>query len=291
MFAIMGVTGQVGGELARTLLAKGQQVRAIVRSSEKGAPWQQRGCAIAVASTDSPESLQKAFEGADGVFAMLQPIFDPPPGFPEARAAVDSLYTALLAASPKKLVFLSTIGGQVERPSLLSQLHLMEEQIGKLPTPLCFLRAGWFMENSSWDVAPARDLGVIPSFLQPLDKPVPMVATEDVARTAAGSLLEDWQGRRVVQLEGPVRISPNDVAAAFSRVLGRAVHMEAVPRETWDTLFRSQGMKNPGPRIQMLDGFNEGWIEFEGGEGASRKGSTMIDAVVQKLVRCHSEIS
>ena len=49
--------------------------------------------------------------------------------------------------------------------------------------------------------------------------------------------------------------------------------MEAVPRETWDTLFQPQGMKNPGPRIQMLDGFNQGWIEFEGGEGGSRKGS------------------
>jgi hypothetical protein len=27
-------------------------------------------------------------------------------------------------------------------------------------------------------------------------------------------------------------------------------------------------MKNPTPRIQMLDGFNEGWIEFESGEQA-----------------------
>jgi hypothetical protein len=25
-------------------------------------------------------------------------------------------------------------------------------------------------------------------------------------------------------------------------------------------------MKNPIPRIQMLDGFNEGWIAFQGGE-------------------------
>ena len=25
-------------------------------------------------------------------------------------------------------------------------------------------------------------------------------------------------------------------------------------------------MKNPKPRMRMLDGFNEGWIEFPGGE-------------------------
>ena len=28
------------------------------------------------------------------------------------------------------------------------------------------------------------------------------------------------------------------------------------------------------PRIQMLDGFNEGWIAFEGGAAESRKGET-----------------
>ena len=30
--------------------------------------------------------------------------------------------------------------------------------------------------------------------------------------------------------------------------------------ETWESLFESQGMKNPTPRIRMLDGFNEGRI-------------------------------
>jgi hypothetical protein len=41
-------------------------------------------------------------------------------------------------------------------------------------------------------------------------------------------------------------------------------------------LFRSQGMTNPTPRIRMLDGFNEGWIEFENGEASSRKGEVAI---------------
>ena len=67
----------------------------------------------------------------------------------------------------------------------------------------------------------------------------------------------------MVELEGPERVTPNDIAAALSKVLGRAVRTEVVPRDTWETLFRSQGMKNPLPRMVMLDGFNEGWIEFE----------------------------
>jgi NAD(P)H dehydrogenase (quinone) len=38
------------------------------------------------------------------------------------------------------------------------------------------------------------------------------------------------------------------------------------------------------PRMQMLDGFNGGWIEFEGGEHGSRKGDTALEAVLKDLV-------
>jgi uncharacterized protein YbjT (DUF2867 family) len=139
------------------------------------------------------------------------------------------------------------------------------------------------MENSSWDVAPARGHGVIPSFLQPLDKPVPMVATADIGRVAAGLLQETWNGHRLVELEGPQRVTPNDIAVTFAKLLGRPVRMEAVPRESWEHLFKSQGMKNPLPRIRMIDGFNEGWIDFELGEAGSKKGSVVLETVLKAL--------
>jgi uncharacterized protein YbjT (DUF2867 family) len=44
-------------------------------------------------------------------------------------------------------------------------------------------------------------------------KKVPMVATADIGRVAAKLLQEKWSGRRVIELEGPDRVSPNDIAA------------------------------------------------------------------------------
>jgi len=85
-------------------------------------------------------------------------------------------------------------------------------------------------------------------------------------------------------LEGPRRVTPDEVAHTFAEVLGRRVRMDAVPRETWEQLFRSQGMKNPTPRIRMLDGFNDGWIEFENGDAGSRKGEVALKSVLQTLV-------
>ena len=127
------------------------------------------------------------------------------------------------------------------------------------------------MEDFAWDVEPAREKGMISSFPQPLDKPFPMVATADIGRVAARLLRETWSGRRIVELEGPRHVTPNVVVVTFSRILRKRVRIEIVPRETWEELFVSQGMKHPTPRIQMLDGFNQGWIEFEGGEAGSRR--------------------
>jgi NAD(P)H dehydrogenase (quinone) len=108
-----------------------------------------------------------------------------------------------------------------------------------------------------------------------------MVATADIGRVAAELLEENWNGHRVVELEGPRRVTPLEIAATFSELLGRDVRAEVVPRDSWETLFLSQGMKNPEPRIQMLDGFNEGWIEFEGG---SLKGDVELKTVLAGLV-------
>ena len=139
------------------------------------------------------------------------------------------------------------------------------------------------MENAEWDIPSARE-GRLPSFLQPLDRGIPMVATADVGRVAAELLQETWSGTRVVELEGPSRVAPNDIAAAFANVVGRPVRAEAVPRDTWETLFRSQGMRHPEPRMRMIDGFNEGWIDFEGRPDSVRKGEVTLETVLKELV-------
>ena len=284
MYAIMGITGQIGSVIGRSLLAAKQPVRAVVRDVGKGQIWADRGCEIALANIEDAASLTTAFRGAEGVFVLVPPNFDPAPEFPEARAIAAALRTALEAARPARVVYLSTIGAQASQSNLLTQHTIIEATISELPTPITFLRPAWFMENSSWDVAPARGQGVIPSFLQPLDKALPMVATADIGKVAAALLQETWNDLLVVELEGPQRVTPNEIAVTFAKLLGSSVRMEVVPRESWETLFKSQGMKNPIPRIRMLEGFNEGWIEFERGEAGSQKGNESLESVLKALI-------
>ena len=266
MYAIMGITGQVGGAAARTLLANGQSVRAIVRDPSKAARWAAVDAEVAVADFRDPDALQSAFAGVDGVFVMNPPNFAPEDNFPETRAIIAAIRRALEVDKPPKIVCLSSVGAH--RPKglgLITTLYILEQELGSLPMPSAFVRAGWFMENSQWDIPIARETGEMPSFLQPLDRRIPMVATSDVGRVIAETLQQTWLGKRIIEIDGPRQYSPNDIAAIFESLLGRSVQAIAVPREQWATFFEDQGAAphTTAPRIEMLDGFNSGWIDFE----------------------------
>ena len=283
MYAITGITGKVGGAMGRRLAAEGAPVRAVVRDQGKGAAWAGLGCEVALAEMTDADALSQAFAGADGVFILPPPEFDPTPGYPEARGAIDAIVRAIDASRPGKILCLSTIGADAAEDNLLTQRALMEHALLDLDIPVTFLRPAWFMENALWDVPAARDEGVLRSFLQPLDKPFPMIATQDIGELAADLIRETWTGARIVELEGPQRYSANDLAKAFSEAFGHAVRPEIVPRDTWEELFIGQGMKNPRPRMRMLDGFNEGWIDFPESGRNARKGRTSLIEVIRSL--------
>src|ERR1700733_3985281 len=149
MYAITGITGKVGGALARSLLADKRNVRAVLRDQAKAAEWQDRGCEIALADMDDAASLAAAFKGAAGVFILPPSDFDPEPGFPEARRVIDAVRAALIEARPAKIVCLSTIGADAPHENLLTARTLMERGLSDIGLPVTFLRPGWFMENAA----------------------------------------------------------------------------------------------------------------------------------------------
>src|ERR1700722_18038887 len=160
MYVIVGITGQIGGVVGRALLGARQPVRAVVRDAGKGREWAGRGCEVALANIEDAASLTAAFRGAEAAFVMVPSNFDPLPGFPEAQAIGVALKSALEAALPGRVVYLSTIGAQASQSNLLTQHGMIEQAISAVAAPLTVLRPAWFMENCSWDVAPARERGV-----------------------------------------------------------------------------------------------------------------------------------
>ena len=205
MFVITGITGKVGGDVARGLLSKGQKVRAVVRDRAKGNQWAALGCEVSLATIDDAAALAEAFREAEGVFLMTPPNFDPEPGFPDAKLNAAAIRAAIEEARPAKVVFLSTVGAHVSEPNLLNNSGITEAMLRNVSIPVALLRAAWFMENAAWDVESAKQ-GVVRSFLQPLAHKIPMVSTKDIAKTVAEILEErwgafgssNWRGRRAI---------------------------------------------------------------------------------------------
>jgi len=153
MFAITGITGNVGGNVARNLLAAGRPVRAVMCDVRKGDGWAQRGCELATADILDVAALASAFEGAEGVFVLVPPNFDPAPSFPEARATAATLKWAIERARPGRVVYLSTIGAQAGVANLLTQHTILPKNFQN-----GFVRAGQprkVIEFCSWAKEPA----------------------------------------------------------------------------------------------------------------------------------------
>ncbi|HRX90866.1 MAG TPA: NAD(P)H-binding protein, partial [Steroidobacteraceae bacterium] len=65
MILITGATGKTGGELARKLVASGEQVRALVRNADKAAALAAAGVEIVAGDGSDPAAVAKALQGVD----------------------------------------------------------------------------------------------------------------------------------------------------------------------------------------------------------------------------------
>src|SRR3984893_5888681 len=145
MYVVTGITGRVGGITGRTLLDVGLPVRAVVRDATKGVAWKERGCQVALADMNDAPALAAALTCVNGVFVLIPPIFDPTPGFPEVRAIIAAVTTAIETAKPPKVVCLSTIGAQAMQPNLRprgAREHEADRDSLKNPISPAVTRAG-----------------------------------------------------------------------------------------------------------------------------------------------------
>jgi NAD(P)H dehydrogenase (quinone) len=286
MFAVMGITGNVGSAVANTLLQHGKKVRGIVRDDSKAQAWKDKGVEVVTANYD--DYLTAAFTGVEGVFCMIPPDVVPAPGFPDSVARIAAIKKAVLAAKAPRAVFLSSIGGEkTSGLGIVTTAHLLEEELGSSGIPSAFLRAGSFMENILHSIPTARSTGKYFAFYQPLEDPIPLVATEDIGRIGAETLLQTWQGNRFIEISGPTYYSPNDVASALEKALDRPVTGVAVPRAMWVDTLAQHGMPadRSGAYIEMTDSFNSRRIDF-GVPGTEHvKGTIDLVTAVNSLTR------
>ncbi len=287
MFIVSGANGQTGSVVAQTLLEKGLPVRVIIRDEKDAKKWTDSGAQVAFADMQSAGDVTQALTGATGLYLMNPPAYDKADMFAEEDKVITAFQKALAANQGiKRIVVLSSRGGQ--RASGTGNIltnHKLEEAFGGKEN-VTVVRAANFMENWKSVVPAVLEKGVLPTMFAPLDKKLPMVAARDIGRVCAEALTEDASSFELKELEG-FYLSPNDVAAAFSRALGKEVKAVPIPESEWFGIFSSisGSRKNAESFIEMTNAGNSGLLEWETDVASRIKGATTIDDFVKDVLK------
>ena len=280
MFAVVGAHGKTGSAVIRCLLDRGKQVRAIVRDRTRADALPDGAVETVVGDVADVETLARAFDGAEAVYALNPPAYMEADLFARARAVHAALIRAAEIAGVGRLVALSSVGAQhAAGTGNILTTHDFETQLAASRLATVILRAANFLDNWGWMLQPAYQNGVLPSMLHPLHRRIPSVAARDVGEAAARLMVDG--GPHIVELQGPDEYSPNDAAEALGMILGRPVQPIAVPEGDWIDVFQRQGMPARSARAfaDMYRGFNSGLIAFEGVHEMRRGATGLKDAL------------
>jgi len=182
---VTGATGQQGGAAARELLAAGHLVRAMTRhpEGEAGARLRALGAEVVAGDLDDVASLQRALDGAWGVFALQNSW--------EAGVELEEVQGKRLAQLARRagvthFVYSSVASADRKTgiPHFESKAHV-EETVRAVDFPsFTILRPAFFMDNfaSPWYKS-AIEAGTLAVAMSP-DIPLQMVAVADIGRYA-----------------------------------------------------------------------------------------------------------
>lgn len=286
MFVVTGATGNTGSVVAETLLQQGKQVKVVVRDQAKGEAWKLKGAQVAIADLGNSAALAAALKGAEAAYIMLPPLY----GAPDFLAAMTKLSDTIAAGIKNSgipyVVLLSSIGAQHPAGTgPIRNLYHAEAVIPKAVPNATFLRAAYFIENYAPVLGAAAGGGVLPSFF-PADFRFPMNATLDIGRIAADLLLHPAAGRRVVEMEGPARYTPADIAAALTTLLGKPVNVLELPLAAVVPEFTKLGFAEDVAKLfaEMYAGILSGHVSAPA-TGEHRKGTVTPQEVLLNLLK------
>jgi uncharacterized protein YbjT (DUF2867 family) len=287
MYVISGASGHTGKVAATRLLAAGKKVRALVRDAAKAKELAAAGAEIVTVDLSDSAGLARALEGASGFYLLSPPDMGATDFISERSKWLGAVAGVIKAAKVPHVVLLSSIGAhQPKGTGIIESLHQGELALRGTGVPSTFVRAGYFVENWAAVLPVAKQDGVLPSFIK-ADQAIPQVSSADIGATAAQALLDGPRGERILELGGPRDLSPNDVAALVSKILGKPIQVVEPPLDAVVPTFTSFGISNNIASLyhQMYVGIRDNVVTFEGGKAERRYGEIDPETTLRQLLQ------
>ena len=232
MILIVGATGNLGGAVARMLLAQGQPVRILVRPQSDYQPLADAGAQVVLGDLKQRGSLDPACEGADTVITTANSA---------ARSGDDNVQTvdlegnrnlidAAKATEVKQFIFVSALTADPNSPApFLQAKGKTEDYLRESGLPYTILAPNGYME-----VQVAGVVGIPAMMGQPVTivgggrRKHSFISASDVAAFILAAIGNPAAINQKLLLGGPQPLSFRDAVKIYERVLGHQIPIRSV---------------------------------------------------------------
>ena len=243
MILLTGSTGSVGLETAKCLEQQGIHFRAMVRDTLKASQTGLTNVEWVKGDFSDDASLRRSLDGIERVFLLAPPM--------ENLDVVEAKFISIAkSVGVKHIVNLSAVGAGVNVPHQFGLWHgRTEELLQQSGLDFTVLRPNFFLQNLLGMAGMIKG-GTL--YVPAGDGKAPFVDVRDIAAVAASCLTEPDHVGRFYEVTGPEAIGYGDIAATFTRILGRKVSYVDVPVEA-----AAESMLNMGMPAWLVGALNE----------------------------------
>jgi NADH dehydrogenase len=271
--AITGGTGFIGRHLAHDLVSRGHEVIAIARGKYTRNAGPVEGAAFLALDANDTDRLAQAFEGCEAIVHCAgTSVEDANQTFHRLHVeGTRSAVTAAEAVHVKKFVLVSYLN---VRPNVKSEYHRTkwqgEEIVRSSKLNFTILKAGLVYGQGDHLLNNLSNLfRRMPLFAAVglKEKPVRLVAVEDLVTVIRAALDEDRFARQTVAVLGPEEFPFSQAARRIAKAMGKPLIVVPLPVLFHRTLafFSEKFMPKPlitKSQVQMLaDGINRATLE------------------------------
>lgn len=249
---ITGATGTTGTGLVERLLRAGAGVRALVRNPQRAAELQSAGAEVVIGDLDKPETIAPAMDGIKNLYLLTW-------NGPTARQHAENVLNIARRIGNIHIVRHSMWGPDTSR--IIKEGNQIEADVKSSGLPWTVIKPTFFMQNTMMAAQTIASSGTI--YWDMNDGRLAMIDARDIADVAFEVLTGSGHEGKSYILTGPQAISFNDVAASFSRVLGKEITYVNVPGHAAFTAMTGMGVPEwiAGGYVELSEGFSRNFAE------------------------------
>jgi len=276
---IPATSGHLGRLIVTDLLDRGVAAADIVagaRNLDAISDLAEAGVRTARINYDEPDTVAAALSPGD-TFVLISGAFSPD----RNRQHADAI-TAAKRAGAGHLLYVGALRA-AESSSALANSHAPTEvSVRESGLPFTLLRNGWYTENYAREVPALRESGVLIASVG--DARVASATRLDLAQAVGAVLTTEGHVGKTYELSGDEAWTYNDLAAAFSEVLGRDVVYRPVSSEEHLEILTGAGVPEQfATMIVGVDaGIGEGAFAYQNGDLArliGRPTTSLVDGL------------